>query len=134
MYAIRSYYGWIAIIIIIAGILVLGFLAYKAFPDFKFFHRISVWQERINGTESYQKDLSIKAIANGILPQGPGRSELKYFLPQANCDFIYAIIVEEGSIVLGAFIIFCYLVLFFRAGLISQKSDEIFPGLSYNFV
>lgn len=52
--------------------------------------------------EDYQIHRSLFAIATGALsPKGPGKSQQKYFLSQAESDFIYAIILEEYGLLAG---------------------------------
>lgn len=56
--------------------------------------------------ESYQADQAAYAMARGgWFGVGPGRSELRYALPQHDSDFIFAILVEEYGFLGGAFII-----------------------------
>lgn len=80
--------------------------------------------------ENYQADMAKIAVANGgILGRGPGNSEQRNFLPQANSDFIYAIFIEEYGLIFGCVLIFLYMILFFRGISILKTSDTIFGGL-----
>ena len=70
------------------------------------------------------------AIANGgFFPKLPGSSIQRDYLPEAYSDFIFAIIIEEMGILGGIFVIALYLILLFRAGMITYKSDMTFPAL-----
>jgi len=95
--------------------------------------RINTWQSRIehfvDGEEAgnYQVEQSKIAIATGgILGKGPGNSTQRDFLPYAYSDFIYAIIVEEYGFIGGLAILFLYLFLLYRAGVIVKKSTRTF--------
>ncbi|MCG3151580.1 MAG: putative lipid II flippase FtsW [bacterium] len=56
--------------------------------------------------ESYQADQAAFAMARGgWFGVGPGRSELRYALPQHDSDFIFAILVEEYGFLGGVCII-----------------------------
>jgi cell division protein FtsW len=95
--------------------------------------RINTWQSRIEHfvdgeeAENYQVEQSKIAIATGgILGKGPGNSTQRDFLPYAYSDFIYAIIVEEYGFLGGLAILFLYLFLLYRAGVIVKKSTRTF--------
>ncbi len=95
--------------------------------------RIDTWQKRIetfvndDGSGSYQTQQAKIAIASGqLLGKGPGNSSQRNFLPHPYSDFIYAIIIEEYGIVVGAIIVFLYLILFYRAIRIAQNSPRAF--------
>ena len=95
--------------------------------------RVNTWQNRIEHfvdgeeAENYQVEQSKIAIATGgILGKGPGNSTQRDFLPYAYSDFIYAIIVEEYGFIGGLAILFLYLFLLYRAGVIVKKSTRTF--------
>ncbi len=100
-------------------------------------NRIGTWKHRIenfvdghgNGGVGYQVEQGKIAIATGgILGKGPGNSTQRNYLPHPYSDFIYAIIIEEYGIVGGIFVLFLYLFLLFRAGVIVRKSKRTFPA------
>lgn len=108
-------------------------------------HRASTWKARIErfmnedegGAEidgsnaDYQSERSQIAIATGgvFMGRGPGNSQQRYFLPHPYSDFVYAIIIEEWGILIGGFLImFAYLILLFRAGVIVRASSRTFPA------
>ena len=97
--------------------------------------RIETWKNRIenfmNGESegNYQAEQAKIAIAKGgLIRMAPGKSTQSNFLPQAYSDFIYAIIIEEYGFVGGVLIMFLYLFLLFRAGVIVKKCNRTFPA------
>ncbi|MDO4756445.1 MAG: FtsW/RodA/SpoVE family cell cycle protein, partial [Parabacteroides sp.] len=78
--------------------------------------------------DDYQVVHAKIAIARGgVLGQFPGHGQQRDFLPQAYSDFIYAIIIEEMGIVGGVFVLFLYIALLIRVGMIARKCDKLFP-------
>lgn len=95
--------------------------------------RIATWESRIEhfidgeDKENYQVEQSKIAIATGgVFGKGPGNSTQRDFLPYAYSDFIYALIVEEYGFIGGLVILFLYLFLLYRAGVIVKKSNRTF--------
>ena len=83
--------------------------------------RIETWKSRIErfvgGEESdnYQTEQAkIAIVGGGLIGRFPGNSIQRNFLPHPYSDFIFAIIIEEYGFLGGAFILFLYLLLFFR--------------------
>lgn len=83
--------------------------------------RIETWKSRIekysgeDHSDHYQTEQAKIAIARGgLIGRFPGNSLQRNFLPHPYSDFIYAIILEEYGLIGGAFILFLYLLLFFR--------------------
>ena len=77
--------------------------------------------------DNYQSTLAKVAIARGgasPIGVGPGNSKERDFLPLAYMDYIFAIIVEEGGIVIAAFLILLYLVVLFRACFTSNRFND----------
>jgi len=111
----------------------------------KLFHRASTWKSRIlefvNGSEEdpnkYKiNDLNrqvsyanIAIVKSDIVGKLPGNSWARDYLPQAYSDFIFAIILEELGVFGGIGIIFLYLVLLYRAGIVAQECEHYFPAL-----
>jgi cell division protein FtsW len=80
--------------------------------------------------ELVQADFSHMAIASGgLLGKGPGNSEMRYYLPEAYSDFIFAIVVEEYGAVIAACLILCYVILLFRVGAMVRKATHFFPAM-----
>lgn len=95
--------------------------------------RIATWESRIENfveggeEDNYQVEQSKIAIATGgIFGKGPGNSTQRDFLPYAYSDFIYAVIVEEYGFIGGLLVLFLYMFLLFRAGVIVRKSTRTF--------
>lgn len=98
--------------------------------------RIETWKARIEnfseGKEegNYQVEQAKIAIATGgILGKGPGNSDQRNFLPHPYSDFIFAIIIEEYGMIGGLFIVFLYLLLFYRALQIVKRTERAFAAL-----
>jgi cell division protein FtsW len=100
--------------------------------------RLLTWKNRIDvfflkekaKEVPYQVMQAKIAIAKGgILPNGPGNSTQKNFLPHPYSDFIYAIIIEEYGLIGGAFIVFLYMLFMIRSAMIVKKSPAAFGAL-----
>ncbi len=94
-------------------------------------NRIENFRNRDNeSVNNYQINRAKVAIVNGgLIGKGPGNSLQKEKLPQANSDFIYAIIIEEYGLIGGVFVLVLYLWILFRAALMVRKSVRSFPAL-----
>ncbi len=124
----------------VAAVLIFVFVIIWLSDYVPFLHRASTWKARIerfveddeNAQEhrtDYQAQRSQMAIATGgFLGKGPGNSHQRYFLPHPYSDFVYAIIVEEWGLLGGFFVMFAYLLLLFRAGVIVRASSRTFPA------
>ena len=95
--------------------------------------RITTWKNRIERYvtgegDNFQSDQAKVAIVRGgLLPNGPGTSTQRVLLPHPYSDFIFAIIIEEyGSVIGGLLLVFLYLWLLFRTGLIVRRSKSTF--------
>jgi cell division protein FtsW len=90
------------------GGVLLGLLAYLLFPHVH--HRIDQF---LNPTDTgYQTGLALKAFAHGGLTGvGPGAGTVKYRIPEAHSDFIFAVAGEEFGLILCGVIaaLFCAL-------------------------
>lgn len=100
--------------------------------------RVATWKNRVetyfSGKEAdddsnFQVEQAKIAIASGgFFGKGPGNSTQRNFLPHPYSDFIFAIIIEEYGF-WGAFLVlFAYLILFYRAGIIVRRSTTAFPA------
>ncbi len=120
--------------LVLSGILFLSiFIAIALYSQSE--GRLGTWRNRIesfvtkSGEGSYQVEQSKIAIATGgLLGKGPGNSSQRNFLPHPYSDFIYAIIVEEYGLVGGLIVLFFYLWLLYRAGIIVKRSSRTFPA------
>lgn len=95
--------------------------------------RIGTWQARIenfmseDSESNYQAEQAKIAIANGgLIGVGPGKSEQRNFLPHPYSDFVFAIILEEGGIITGGFVLLLYLILFLRVIRMVRNSPQTF--------
>jgi cell division protein FtsW len=79
--------------------------------------------------DNYQVSHAKIAVARGGLTGViPGNSQERDYLPQAYSDFIYAIIIEEmGLLIGGVGVLFLYIMLFIRAGIIANRCERFFP-------
>ena len=97
--------------------------------------RGTTWKARIenfskgDAKSNYQSEQAKIAIATGgVIGKGPGNSTQRAFLPQASSDFIYAIIIEEYGLFMGFFMLFLYMIFFFRGVRIIRDSEKPFAG------
>jgi len=120
----------------IAGIILIFVLA-KAFPSF--FPRGTTWiarvdhflnKEKADPDATYQIDQAkIAIVQGGLIGKSPGKSTQRNFLPHPYSDFIFAIIIEEYGVIGGAFVMFLYLILFYRVIRIASRSQGNFGTL-----
>ncbi len=82
---------------------------------------------RIDDYQSNQAKIAIST--GGLFGKAPGRSTQRNMLPQSNSDFIFAIIIEEYGLLLGAIpLILAYMILLFRGITITKKCETAFPA------
>lgn len=124
------------LLILVGSGIVLGALLIVLIFNFpKIVKRGETWKARIENFSSgdsesnFQAEQAKIAIARGRVPQGPGNSMQRNFLPQASSDFIFAIVIEEWGLAAAVIIIFLYLVLLFRGVSIANKSEKTFGSL-----
>ncbi|NLA49958.1 MAG: FtsW/RodA/SpoVE family cell cycle protein, partial [Bacteroidales bacterium] len=101
-------------------------------------NRVITWIERVisffAGRSSEADDFQINqakiAISTGgLFGKAPGHSIQRNMLPQSNSDFIFAIIIEEYGLLLGAIpLIMAYMILLFRGISIVKKCQTAFPA------
>ena len=107
----------------------------------KIMPRSATWVSRVDSyfntkevkklDQDYQQQQALVAIYNGgFSGVGPGKSIQRNILPYSSSDFIFAIMVEEYGLFIGAiFPMLLYLILFYRALRISTKIASVFGGL-----
>ncbi len=90
---------------------------------------------------NYQIEHSKMALmSGGFTGIGPGKSKQKYFLPQSNSDFIFAIMVEEWGFLLGCIMpIILFISLFVRffvtaASAVTDFGKLVVFGLGFSLV
>lgn len=64
----------------------------------------------------------IALATGGVFGKGVGKSTQRNVLPQAQADFIFAIVIEEYGLVGGGFLMLLYLLLLFRSVIIVTVS------------
>jgi cell division protein FtsW len=106
---------------------VLGFLAYEIFPHVH--HRV---QQFLSESDTgYQAGLALKAFAHGgFTGVGPGAGTIKYRIPDAHSDFIFAVAGEEFGLLLCGLIALLFCVLTVRLLLRSAGAREPFSQLA----
>jgi cell division protein FtsW len=113
---------------LLAGVTaVLGFAAYIIFPHVH--HR--VLQFLSDSDIGYQAGLALKAFAHGgFAGVGPGAGTIKYRIPDAHSDYIFAVAGEEFGLVLCAVIAVLFCLLTVRLLLRSAGAREPFCQLA----
>lgn len=105
-------------------------------------HRFPTWANRVRGQGEIPEDAKSYDITKNpqvthakiaiatcnVIGKGPGNSVERDFLPQSFSDFIYAIVIEELGLAGGAFVMFLYIVLLFRAARIAGRCERNFPA------
>ena len=127
-------------IALFSGLLLYG--TTKFFPVMsKIMPRSVTWVNRIDGffipsdnhnmNAGYQVNQGKVAIhKGGFFGVGPGKSVQRNFVYASSSDFIFAIMIEEYGLIIGAFLpLLLYMILFFRAIKIATKSASLFGGL-----
>ena len=107
---------------------------YFNFPHFA--SRFDAWIEIWFGggsinTKLTQTQAAIDAIENGqIFGKGIGESWVKYHLPDAYTDFVFAAIAEENGLIITISIMLLYLILIMRGLIRSMKQNNFFNQLA----
>lgn len=136
------HWGWIA-----AGVGGLGFASYLlAFTDVieNFFKaikynaaRISVWKDPFGGDIEFRRDEAFQTIqslyavgSGGAFGVGLGKSRQKFgFLPEAQNDYIFAIVLEELGLVGGTLIMILFALLVIRGFWLAIHARDRFGSL-----
>ena len=96
--------------------------------------RFPTWRARVeswiegnpNKDDQVQVNNARMAVASGgIIGRGPGNGHAKVKLANVHCDYIFANIVEEVGIVGGMFLMWLYIMLFYRAISIVKKINKL---------
>lgn len=88
----------------------------------------------VNGDPNSQKGITqadyakLAIYSGGVFGKGPGNSDVSNYMAAAYNDFIFAIIVEEYGLIIGAGVMFLYLIFFFRGVVIVRRSTRTFPA------
>jgi cell division protein FtsW len=113
-----------------AGLGVVGVLGFAAYEIFRHVHhRIEQFIEE-PGT-GYQAGLALKAFAHGGLAGvGPGAGTVKYRIPDAHSDYIFAVAGEEFGLVLCGLIAILFCALTVRLLLRAANAPQPFCQLA----
>ena len=107
----------------------LGVLAY--FFESHVRHRVDQYLSHDKTGGGYQTSLALKAFEHGGLTGvGPGAGTVKYHIPDAHSDFIFAVAGEEFGLVLCGAIAALFCVLTVRLLLRSAKGRDSFTSLA----
>ena len=107
---------------------------YFNFPHFA--SRLDSWIEIWFGggavnSKLTQTQAAIDAIENGqIFGKGIGESWVKYHLPDAYTDFVFAAIAEENGLIVTMSLMFLYLMLIMRGLIRSMNQNNFFNQLA----
>lgn len=118
----------------IGVVLIFGLIFLGAVKTFKDVGRFATWNSRIEGFSSpdgeeniQEKHSKIAVATGGLFGKGPGKSNQRNILPHPYSDYIFAIIVEEFGLIIGAIpLILLYLFLFLRVKIIVKKVNRKF--------
>jgi cell division protein FtsW len=118
-------YLWIGALA--GGSAALGFAAYMIFPHVH--HR---FDQFLGANQTgYQTGLALKAFEHGGLAGvGPGAGTIKYHIPDAHSDFIFAVAGEEFGLVLCGAIALLFCILAVRLLLCSARARDAFSSLA----
>jgi len=114
--------------------LLAGVLFFGVVKTFKDIGRFETWNNRIENFTSPDKEENIQekhskiAVATGgLFGKGPGNSNQRNILPHPYSDYIFAIIIEEFGLLIGAIpLILLYMFLFLRTKMIVKKVKRKF--------
>lgn len=111
--------------------LVIAFIVLQKNPEIM--HRGGTWVTRVEDylnpdkTAITQTNQAQMAIASGgFFGKFVGNTTQARFLSESHNDFIFAIIIEEGGLLLGMVIIILYLILLYRGIQIARRSKGFF--------
>ncbi|MBD5128825.1 MAG: FtsW/RodA/SpoVE family cell cycle protein [Ruminococcaceae bacterium] len=117
------------ICLMVAGVVVFAVVVL----DVGYFKERIVFMDPLSdpGDGSYQNYQSALALGSGgIWGKGFGNSSQKYYyLPEAQNDFVYAVLVEEFGLVGGLAVIVLFLIFVFRGFYIARRSEDKFGCL-----
>lgn len=119
---------WLFVLVLGAGGLLLGVIAYLAVPHFA--SRIDRFLDPAAG-DTFQVNRALDAFSNGgWLGTGPGEGTVKMLLPDAHADFIFAVAGEELGFVCCLIILALFLGVVTRGLLRAAQQKDVFILLS----
>lgn len=96
------------------------------------YHAFDHVQQRVNAfldpdLTPYQVEAALRAVANGgLFGVGPGQGVVKYHLPEAHGDFVFATMAEEFGILACLLVLLLFAVLVLRALIRLHASGDRF--------
>lgn len=107
-----------------------------------FGNKIVTWKHRITDAfnsdpitaEEYENDNEqrtyshIAVASSHLIGCGPGNSIQRDFIPHAQSDYIFAVIIEELGLLGGILVVLLYLILLYRCGKIAKNCDDPYPA------
>ncbi len=112
-------------LVIVALLFIIGISIFSYFIFDHVQSRINSFLGGLDGSDTYQIDLSLKAFKNGgFFGKGPGQGILKEKIPDANTDFIFAVAGEELGFIFCIIIIFIILAIIVRTLLNVLKIED----------
>jgi len=131
--SIRRSYFWGLVITSVAAACLLFFVILYGNIDI---WRFPTWKARVeswidgnpNEADQVQVNNARMAVASGgLVGRGPGNGHAKVKLANAHCDYIFANIVEETGLLSAIFLIWLYIMLFYRTITIVKKINKLEP-------
>jgi cell division protein FtsW len=117
---------WVILCIIVAVMALVG--AYFMFPHMA--KRIDGFLDA-SSVDNYQVKKSMEAFSNGGLTgQGMGEGSVKWSIPDAHTDFIFAVIGEEFGMIIGCVTILVFLFIVLRGFARAYQSTDTFVLLA----
>ncbi|MDR3286507.1 MAG: FtsW/RodA/SpoVE family cell cycle protein [Prevotellaceae bacterium] len=88
-------------------------------------------EKAVKESSNTQSDYAKMAVASGgLIGKGPGNSTQRHLLPHPYSDFVFAIIIEEYGLIIGALVLLAYMSLLYRAAIIAKKCTRIFSSVT----
>lgn len=94
--------------------------------------RVTDFVESVFSNDNVYKDIDDPKIAignGGLFGTFPGNSEVKYYLANAESDFVFSILVEEGGLLVGIFVVMVYVLFLFRVMMIMFRCQDDYGKL-----
>ncbi len=105
--------------------------------------KVITWQRRIKsafksnekktaddfkGSDDQMVYSKIAIASSSLFGCGPGNSIQRDFIPHADSDYIYAVIIEELGLIGGILVMILYITILYRCGKIASKCDDPYPA------
>lgn len=81
--------------------------------------------------DTYQVDRAMEAIRSaGLTGAGPGNGHVKYILPDAHSDYVFAVAAEEGGLLVSGLIVFLFAFIIYRCFIHIRREPRHWVQLS----